>query len=160
MSYITVILLFSVNNSLHYLPGSGDSRRIGDDFNWIALRYQPVTQKWWHEPVVKSLRGTENQIIICSNSEIDSKDYQTFICNRFLHSLFDEPIQREFRAQTVSIFGPRPDDLSRIRAYLSNNDLKKATTVFSREPLSTEMLSLFSSQDPNIMTFQHSTVEN
>ena len=155
LSYITlVLLLFSVNTSLHFLPGSGDSRRVGDDFNWIALQYKPVTQKWWHEPVVKSLRGTDNQIIICSNSEIDSKDYQTYICNRFMHSLFNEPIQSEFRAQTASIFGPQPDDFSSIKSYLSNNNLGITTTVFSKEPLSDEMLDLFSTQDPKIVNFQ------
>ena len=155
LSYLTVVfLLFSVNSSLQFLPGSGEFRRVGDDFNWIALRYHPETQKWWHEPVVKSLRSTENQIIICSNSEIDSKDYQTYICNRFLHSLFNESIQSEFRYQTASLFGPRPDDFSSIERYLFNNNLDITTTVFSKEPLSDEMLALFSRQDFKIVSFR------
>ena len=155
LSYVTIVLLlFSVNKSLHFLPGSGESRRVGDDFNWIALRYQPVTQKWWHEPVVNSLSSAEDQIIICSNSEIDSKDYQTYICNRFLHSLFNETIQSEFRAQTVSVFGPQPIDLSRIRLYLRDNDLGKPTSIFSREPMSDEMLALFSTQDSKMVKFE------
>jgi hypothetical protein len=42
--------------------------------------------------------------------------------------------------------GPRPEDLSRIRKYLENNDLGLSTTVFSKDPLSLEMRSLFSYQ--------------
>ena len=158
LTSLCFLFLLSFNVSYNILSSSGEQFRAGDDFNWIALKYEPMGQKWWHSLVVTSLRDNESRILVCSNSEFDSQDWETYVCNRFLHSLYNEIIQDEFRSQTASIFGPRPDDLSRIRSYLSNNDLKKATTVFSKEPMSTEMLSLFSSQDPNIMTFQYSTV--
>ena len=140
--------------SVNVLSNSGEPIRTGDDFNWIGLKYEPKSQKWWHSPVVKSLRDDEDQILICSNSDLESKDWETYVCNRFLHSLFNESIQSEFRHQTTSIFGPRPEDLSGIRLYLQNNESKKSTLVFSKEALSNEMLGVFSGQDSKTMKFQ------
>ena len=154
LTYISFLFLFSFNVSINVLSNSGEPIRTGDDFNWIGLKYEPKSQKWWHSPVVKSLRDDEDQILICSNSDLKSKDWETYVCNRFLHSLFKESIQSEFRHQTSSIFGPRPEDLSGIRLYLQNNELKKSTLVFSKEALSDEMLALFSSQDSKTMKFQ------
>ena len=154
LTYISFLFLLSFNVSVNVLSNSGEPIRTGDDFNWIGLKYEPKSQKWWHSPVVKSLRDDEDQILICSNSDLESKDWETYVCNRFLHSLFNESIQSEFRHQTTSIFGPRPEDLSGIRLYLQNNELKKSTLVFSKESLSNEMLGVFSGQDSKTMKFQ------
>ena len=154
LTYISFLFLLSFNVSVNVLSNSGEPIRTGDDFNWIGLKYEPKSQKWWHSPVVKSLRGDEDQILICSNSDLKSEDWETYVCNRFLHSLFNESIQSEFRHQTTSIFGPRPEDLSGIRLYLQNNELKKSTLVFSKESLSNEMLGVFSGQDSKTMKFQ------
>ena len=104
------------------------------------------SQQWWHSPVVKALRTEEDQILLCSNNDLSANDYQTYVCNRFLHSLFALDVQGEFRYQQTSMSGPRPEDLSRVRKYLEDNDLGTKTTVFSKDPLSLEMRSLFSSQ--------------
>ena len=152
-TYISFLFLLSFNVSINVLSNSGESIRTGDDLNWIGLKYEPKSQKWWHSPVVKSLRDDEDQTLICSNSDLESKDWETYVCNRFLHSLFNESIQSEFRHQTTSIFGPRPEDLSGIRLYLQNNELKRSTLVFSKEALSNEMLGLFSGQDSKTMKF-------
>lgn len=154
LTSISLLFLLSFNVSVSVLSNSGEPIRTGDDFNWIGLKYEPKSQKWWHSPVVKSLRDDEDQILICSNSDLESKDWETYECNRFLHSLFKESIQSEFRHQTTSIFGPRPEDLSGIRLYLRNNEFKKSILVFSKEALSDEMIALFSSQDSKTIKFQ------
>ena len=160
LTSMSFVFMLSFNVSFNVLSSTGEQFRAGDDLNWIALKYEPKSQKWWHSPVVKALRDDEGQILICSNSEVDSQNWETYVCNRFLHSLFNEVIQDEFRYQTASIYGPRPDDLSRIKSYLLNNDLGKTTTVLSKEPMSDEMLALFSSQNTNIMTFRYGGLEN
>ena len=70
LTYISFLFLFSFNVSINVLSNSGEPIRTGDDFNWIGLKYEPKSQKWWHSPVVKSLRGDEDQILICSNSDL------------------------------------------------------------------------------------------
>jgi len=133
---ICLTLLFSFNSSL----------RIRNDLEWILLRYQMGSQQWWHSPVVKEIRTDEDQILLCSNNDLTANDYQTYVCNRFLHSLFALDIQGEFRYQQTSMSGPRPQDLSRVRKYLEDNDLGRKITVFSKDPLSPEMRGLFSPQ--------------
>ena len=136
MVSICLLLLFSFNSSL----------RTNNDSEWILLKYQPKSHHWWHTPIVKALRTDDEQILLCSNNDLTANDYQTYVCNRFLHSLFAVEVQGEFRYQQTSMSGPRPEDLSRVRKYLEDHDLGPSTTVFSKDPLSAEMRSLFSSQ--------------
>jgi len=107
--FFCMIMIFDVNVGFQLEKTSAQ---------WWSLRYRPGATEWWHQSFIKFNQNEKALVVLCSNTSIDSNDYQTYVCNRFSHSLSQDEVAGALRFQQASMSGPSPYAITSIKESL------------------------------------------
>jgi len=135
---VSLIAIYNVNVGIQLESTSAQ---------WWLLRYQPIVSEWWHQNFIDYHRNQKAPVVLCSNTSIDSNDYQTYVCNRFSHSLNQDEVARVLRYQQASMSGPSPYEITSIERELVPRRSDQDYVILFRGTPSTEIKELFSLAD-------------